>query len=195
MKKCPKCGVEVFETMSICPKCFSFISNEEKHENVENKNNDILNDNNILKEEDNEKIYDVSYENYFTKYLTDIIVKHYCDFKGRAGRKEFWLFILNLLVIYFVLHSINTELGSIFDLLVILPMLSLYARRVHDFNFNDLIIIIGFFFMVCFRIAGLVSGVLDFASALTGLITIFVTLVIGLIPGTKGENKYGTINS
>lgn len=179
MKKCPKCGVEVFETMSICPKCFSFISNEERHENVENKNNDILNDNNILKEEDNEKIYDVSYENYFTKYLTDIIVKHYCDFKGREGKKVFWLFTLNCFIISFILNLIlgfiSGTLSIIVYLALLLPSLGIFVRRLHDANFSGwwaltLLIPIPFLWII-------------------------ILIIVGCLPGTKGENKYGTINS
>ncbi|MDR2860906.1 MAG: DUF805 domain-containing protein, partial [Elusimicrobiota bacterium] len=37
--------------------------------------------------------------NFFKTYFWDVFVNHYFDFKGKATRKQFWLFIVILYVI------------------------------------------------------------------------------------------------
>lgn len=68
------------------------------------------------------------------------------DFKGYANRKEYWLFILWNTVIFILLFFLDYSLGliknyrgqihglmsSIYNLLVLLPSLSLFIRRLHD---------------------------------------------------------------
>ena len=51
--------------------------------------------------------------NYLKTYLLDIITKHYFDFKGREGRKVFWLFTLNMFIINFILGLISAGFLSI----------------------------------------------------------------------------------
>ena len=65
-------------------------------------------------------------------YLT-VIKEHYADFKGRARRKEFWMFMLINWVISMVLAIIGglihfTLLGSIYSLV---PTLGVGVRRLH----------------------------------------------------------------
>lgn len=63
---------------------------------------------------------------YLKTYLTDIIFKHYFDFNGRATRKVFWLFTLNMFIINFVLGAVSDGILSMFvSLLVLLPSLGL----------------------------------------------------------------------
>ena len=69
-------------------------------------------------------------------YLT-VIKEHYADFKGRARRKEFWMFMLINWVISMVLAIIGslihfTLLGSIYSLAVLVPTLGVGGRRLHD---------------------------------------------------------------
>ncbi|MDE7005639.1 DUF805 domain-containing protein [uncultured Alistipes sp.] len=69
-------------------------------------------------------------------YLT-VIKEHYADFKGRARRKEFWMFMLINWVISMVLAIIGglihfTLLGSIYSLAVLVPTLGVGVRRLHD---------------------------------------------------------------
>ncbi len=69
-------------------------------------------------------------------YLT-VIKEHYADFKGRARRKEFWMFMLINWVISMVLAIIGslihfTPLGSIYNLAVLVPTLGVGVRRLHD---------------------------------------------------------------
>ena len=42
MPKCQKCGAEVSETSTVCPKCFSFINFQKKEEQKINYNNDKI---------------------------------------------------------------------------------------------------------------------------------------------------------
>jgi len=70
-------------------------------------------------------------------------IKNYAGFTGRARRKEFWLFCLfsyMVLVIYgflkAILHlpeyEIETFLGMVYLLAILVPGLAVTIRRLHD---------------------------------------------------------------
>lgn len=70
--------------------------------------------------------------NYFIDAL-----KKYADFSGRATRTQYWMFILMYIIIYVVLAVIDTVMGmiilsSIFTLGMLIPSISIAARRLHD---------------------------------------------------------------
>ena len=78
------------------------------------------------------------------------VLKRYFDFEGRTGRREFWLFHLTHIIVFAVLRVIDVAIFSDFDfatvgdgtafapisgiygLAVLLPVLGLGARRLHD---------------------------------------------------------------
>lgn len=70
--------------------------------------------------------------------------KNYVNFSGRASRSEFWYSVLGLFLISFVLAFMEASTGareedfkplsSIFSLAVLIPMLALACRRLHDIN-------------------------------------------------------------
>ena len=69
-------------------------------------------------------------------YLT-VIKEHYADFKGRARRKEFWMFVLINFVISVVVSIIGGLLGfsflsGIYSLAVLVPSIAVSVRRMHD---------------------------------------------------------------
>ncbi len=64
-------------------------------------------------------------------------IKKYVDFSGRARRKEYWMFILFLMIFYIVAGVLDTVAGTyIFSPLVgiglFLPSISIATRRLHD---------------------------------------------------------------
>ena len=75
-------------------------------------------------------------------YFLDVITKNYVNFEGRADRKEFWMFFLFNFVIGIVLSflgGMDNILGTLFTIIyvlyylgILLPMLSIGARRLHD---------------------------------------------------------------
>ena len=68
--------------------------------------------------------------------------RKYADFNGRASRKEFWLFYLWQLAIYFVLGLLTQLLESwfftglylLYSLASLLPSHAVTVRRLHDSN-------------------------------------------------------------
>ena len=75
---------------------------------------------------------------YYLKAL-----KNYANFSGRARRKEYWLFTLWNIVIYFVLLILGSmagflpegaegALGGLYMLVVLIPGLAVFVRRMHD---------------------------------------------------------------
>jgi uncharacterized membrane protein YhaH (DUF805 family) len=69
---------------------------------------------------------------YFTNAL-----KKYADFSGRATRQEYWMYILFYMVFYIVLAVVEGVLGlsiltTVFSLGLLVPTISLAARRLHD---------------------------------------------------------------
>jgi uncharacterized membrane protein YhaH (DUF805 family) len=78
-------------------------------------------------------------------WYLDPITKHYADFQGVAGRKEFWMFVLYDLIITTVAAAVlGAVLGIIhlwglifpliwlYNLAILLPSLGLGVRRMHD---------------------------------------------------------------
>lgn len=63
--------------------------------------------------------------------------RQYADFKGRARRKQFWMFYLFYVIFYVILGVIDFMLASfilssIFVLASLIPFISITARRLHD---------------------------------------------------------------
>ncbi len=49
---------------------------------------------------------------FFKKYFLNVVIHHYVDFKGRATRKEYWLYIL-LIICLSMLIGIILSIGSV----------------------------------------------------------------------------------
>ncbi|WP_053367925.1 DUF805 domain-containing protein [Bacillus sp. FJAT-27245] len=66
------------------------------------------------------------------------VLKDYAVFKGRARRKEYWMFTLISIIIAFVLTLIEELIGlgailsGLFSLAIFIPSLAVTARRLHD---------------------------------------------------------------
>jgi len=92
------------------------------------------------------------------QYYVDAF-QNYANFRGRADRSTFWYYHLINFIIVFVLGFLSAgSLSMIYGLIVIIPGLSLGARRLHDIGKSGwwqllyLIPIIGFLILVIFFI-------------------------------------------
>lgn len=56
----------------------------------------------------------------------------YAEFNGRASRSEFWWFMLFITLVASALVYLSEDIGSIFLIAVLLPMLAAGARRLRD---------------------------------------------------------------
>jgi len=118
---------------------------------------------------------------------------NYFNFKNRSSRPAFWYFVLFCALYYFLagfllgMMGVNDEVFDIAILFVslpiIIPVISLTARRLHDFNHSG--------WMQCIFIPGFVAD--EFLS--TGFVIYFVTLIIWAIycsqKPTNGKNRFG----
>jgi len=100
--------------------------------------------------------------------------KNYVNFKGRARRKEYWMFVLFNFIVAFVLGFIDgligiTILSTIYSLAVIVPSLALCIRRLHDIGKGGVWILIG----------------------LIPLVGEIVLIVFFCMDSQAGENQYG----
>lgn len=73
------------------------------------------------------------------------VLKNYVGFRGRARRKEYWMFILVNIIFTFVLGLLDKMLGwqraggegiltTIYGILVFLPWWAVQFRRLHDYS-------------------------------------------------------------
>lgn len=71
------------------------------------------------------------------KWYWNAITKHYVDFKGRARRKEYWMFILINMVITLPLAALKGTFELVwpyyvYHLVILLPSIAIIIRRLHD---------------------------------------------------------------
>ena len=117
---------------------------------------------------------------YYKKCL-----KNYANFKGRARRKEYWLFVLANTIIGIILSIIDSIIGipnlgsggvsiivsitSLYSLIVFVPAIAVGVRRLHDIGKS------GWFYLLI----------------LIPLIGAIILIVWCAKPGNLGINEYG----
>ncbi|MBQ0788585.1 MAG: DUF805 domain-containing protein [Oceanihabitans sp.] len=81
------------------------------------------------------------------------VLQQYADFKGRARRKEYWMFFLinilisitiNVIVVLLDLPSFQI-LDSIYSIAVLIPSLAVGVRRMHDVGKSGWFLLIPFY--------------------------------------------------
>jgi uncharacterized membrane protein YhaH (DUF805 family) len=111
-------------------------------------------------------------ENFLT------VIKKYTVVKGRASRKEFWMFVLaciiisilfGILVVIPVLGIIAGIASFLFGLATIIPGFTVSVRRLHDINKTGWLLLL----------------------MLIPLVGWIILLVLCAQKGTAGKNKYG----
>jgi DNA-binding CsgD family transcriptional regulator len=61
-----------------------------------------------------------------------VCLTKYAEFNGRATRPEFWWFTLFVILVAAALVSLSEILGSVFLITMLLPLLAVGTRRLHD---------------------------------------------------------------
>lgn len=109
-----------------------------------------------------------------------VITQNYANFRGRARRKEYWIFVIFNLSIGFILAYIdktfalsygNNNTGiieTIYSLIVTVPTIAVIVRRLHDTDHS------GWDFLWVFTIIGIIY-----------------ILYLLIKKGDFGANKYG----
>jgi len=107
--------------------------------------------------------------------------RKYFEFKGRARRKEYWLFYLFITVLILALSYLDAVLGlmnyetgagvlsALFSIAVFIPSITVSVRRLHDINKS------GWWYLIL----------------LIPLVGIIVFLIFACMPGTNGSNRFG----
>jgi uncharacterized membrane protein YhaH (DUF805 family) len=96
------------------------------------------------------------------------VLRKYAVFKGRARRKEYWMFVLFNIIIGLILGFIGI-LGTLYMLAVLLPSLAVGVRRLHDAGRSGWWLLIG--------LVPIIGGI--------------VLLVFFVQDSQPGENEYG----
>lgn len=109
-------------------------------------------------------------------------LQRYADFSGRSRRKEYWMFLLGVIIVAIVLAIIEAVLGLdgmvgglygpltlLLVLVIFIPSLAVQVRRFHDQDKSGWFVLLGFI--------PLVGGL--------------IVLVFMLLEGTRGPNQYG----
>ena len=131
-------------------------------------------------------------------------LRRYAEFSGRSRRKEYWMYVLLMIIVGVVIGLIEATLeltgmigpygplSGLFGLATFIPNIAVTIRRLHDTNRSGWWMLVGvvpYVAMVAAVVSGNIAlvGILGFV-ALAGMI---VLLVFVLLDGTKGPNKYG----
>lgn len=112
-------------------------------------------------------------------------LRRYADFKGRSGRKEFWMFQLLPVGLFLFLVAVGFAFGGgvgegtaiglsialvmLAVLALIVPQLAVQVRRLHDQDRSG--------WLVAFNLVPYIGPI--------------IVLILMLMEGTVGENKYG----
>lgn len=104
----------------------------------------------------------------------EIVTNKFFCFEGRAGRAEYWQFVLAAIVVNLVLGIVDSVIGirlfiSLFSLAILFPMLGCTARRLHDIGQTGWLQLLG----------------------LIPLVGTVIVLVLCVKAGDPSANRYG----
>jgi uncharacterized membrane protein YhaH (DUF805 family) len=129
------------------------------------------------------------------------------SFKGRAGRREWWLTMLGTTIISAIIGAIPT-IGALLTLPWVIVTLAVNARRLHDLSLSAWLQLIPMAFGLVFAVFYFVlggpdnppdaswafstpAGMLTAYGALAALVYLAFYIWIGFVPGRQGPNVYG----
>jgi len=109
-------------------------------------------------------------------------LRRYADFRGRSRRKEYWMFLLGVIIAAIILGVVESVLGIggsvggfygpltiLLLVAIVIPSIAVQVRRFHDQDKS------GWFVLL---------GLIPFVGGL-------IVLVFMLLEGTKGPNRFG----
>ncbi len=120
------------------------------------------------------------------------VLKKYAVFKGRAGRKEYWFFMLFNTIFYISLYILGQLIDSveslyiIYTIAILIPTLAVTVRRLHDINQSGYILLIALI-TVCVTAYVFLRYQSDYIFLLAYSI---LALVFLTRPSQPGENQY-----
>jgi uncharacterized membrane protein YhaH (DUF805 family) len=163
-------------------------------------NNETLENNPISSEKLNndEEITDSYDDRFETITFIDAIkigFKKYFDFNGRASRSEYWYFWLFGWAINIILLTLAFKVSKVFFwievivfLAMIIPWISLTARRLHDANKTG-------WYQLAPAVAGALTRIpipsIGIIFSVLNIILAIYLFVLYASRGTEGSNKYG----
>ena len=124
---CIKCGKKFEEGTKFCPDDGGKVTPKYLHSSGKDVFSYIC----------DKKIFDKKIEDTNFKWYFEVL-KKYAVFTGRAGRKEYWYFVLFNLIIFVVLAVLDVLFRSpgilklAYNLAVLIPGIAVGVRRLHD---------------------------------------------------------------
>lgn len=165
MKYCQNCGNPLESDTDFCPNCGVPIKNTNKNNNTKNKASSSNRPNQF-----NSPNFVSSFKDFWLNYS---------NFNGRMSRASFWIsyleiFAINVLIclLIFIDPSAQGILGliyTIYNIILILPIISATCRRLHDVNRS------GWFQLL----------------SLIPFVGIIILIVILCMPSTNVNNRFG----
>ena len=131
-------------------------------------------------------------------------LRRYAEFSGRSRRKEYWMYVLLIVIAGVVIGMVENMLGFggavgpygpislLLMLATFVPSLAVTVRRLHDTNRSGWWVLIAFVPYVLLA-ASMATG----SIAIMGLLSLVAMagavalLVLTILEGTKGPNQYG----
>lgn len=145
---------------------------------------------NIFEEEPANSVFDA-----FTKAF-----RQYFKFKGRTCRYDYWGFIFVNTLVSFLFSIVSIfllkadYLGTIWSILVLIPSISIFVRRLHDvgksFLKNGILPIIVIIILVCVAI-NVDKSIAYLVGVAPTIIWAFYLLILTCLQGTSEANIYG----
>ena len=115
-------------------------------------------------------------------------LRQYFDFKGRARRREFWMFTLINIIIEILLSLSGVEfLSGLYSLFVFIPSIAVSVRRLHDVGISGMWLILFLFPAIALVIP--VVGPIIVLLLWVLLIIFFIWYLI--MDGEPEPNKWG----
>ncbi len=131
-------------------------------------------------------------------------LRRYAEFSGRSRRKEYWMYVLLLIIAGLVIGIIEGAVGLnamfgpygplslLLAVATFVPSLAVSIRRLHDTNRSGwwmLIALVPYILLAAVYASGslMLAGILSLV-ALAGAIVLLVFMVL---EGNKGPNQYG----
>ncbi len=85
-------------------------------------------------------------------YEFKLAFRNYANFDGRSTRRDFWMYVLFYILVIFALNILNKIFNTLFlemliglfQVVFIIPSLSIAVRRLHDVNKNGWFLLLSF---------------------------------------------------